>query len=149
MSTFSITVEAPALAEAINHLADAIKGTYAVQNYEKSLKAVEAHTEQVMPMNPPIAPAAETASSAPAVNREIKGQTVSPLTAPNSVPTAPVQKTYTLDELSIASADLIDSGKMQQIMAIIQKYGVPAINLLKPEQYESYAADIRAIGGKI
>lgn len=166
MTQISITVEAPALTEAINHLADAIKAGCSQQDYAESLVDAETleHLEQAAqiistiatPDPEPKADPAPAAPATPAANQVPQVQTATPAAvtpapapvAPAPAP-APVQKTYTLDELSLASAELIDNGKMQQIMAIIQKYGVPAINLLRPDQYESYAADIRAIGGKI
>jgi hypothetical protein len=38
---------------------------------------------------------------------------------------------------------------MQKILGLLPKYNVPAINLIKPEQFEAVAADLRALGAKI
>ncbi len=40
---------------------------------------------------------------------------------------------YTLDQISKAGASLVDAGKMEQLLALLAKYGVQAVTQLQPE----------------
>ena len=68
-------------------------------------------------------------------------------------PKAPVAPapTYTLEQVSRAGAALIsaDSGKLPPLRELLQKYGVPAVAELKPEQLGSFATELRALGAQI
>lgn len=68
-------------------------------------------------------------------------------------PVAPVAPapTYTLEQVSRAGAELIsaDSGKLPQLRDLLQKYGVPAVSELKPDQLGGFATELRALGAQI
>lgn len=68
-------------------------------------------------------------------------------------PKAPVAPapTYTLEQVSRAGAELIsaDSGKLPQLRELLQKYGVPAVSELKPDQLGGFATELRALGAQI
>lgn len=68
-------------------------------------------------------------------------------------PKAPVAPapTYTLEQVSRAGAELIsaDSGKLPQLRELLQKYGIPAVSELKPDQLGSFATALRALGAQI
>lgn len=66
---------------------------------------------------------------------------------PSQVPTS--QKEYTLDELSVAAATLMDAGRQQELLALLQKYGVKGMFELQQAQYGAFATDLRAMGAKI
>lgn len=82
---------------------------------------------------------------------------VTPAPAPQPAepesPKAPVAPapTYTLEQVSRAGAELIsaDSGKLPQLRELLQKYGVPAVSELKPDQLGSFATELRALGAQI
>lgn len=81
----------------------------------------------------PAAPAPEPgASPAPAV----------PTTAAPAI---------TLEQLGKAGADLItaDPGKMPQLMALLQQFGVPSLQHLRPDQIGACATALRGLGAKI
>ena len=63
----------------------------------------------------------------------------------------PVQppKAIDLDMISRAGATLIDQGKMADILALLKKYGVMAVNKLDPSQFPAFAEDLRALGASI
>lgn len=65
-------------------------------------------------------------------------------------PEAPAP-TYTLEQVSRAGAELIsaDSGKLPQLRELLQKYSVPAVSELKPDQLGSFATELRALGAQI
>lgn len=56
---------------------------------------------------------------------------------------------YTLEQLSRAGAALATSGKMPELMALMQKHGVQALTQLKPDQYSAMADDLRSMGAQI
>lgn len=65
------------------------------------------------------------------------------------IPTTATTQSYTLDALSIASAGLVDMGKQQQLMAILQNFGVHSLVELTPDKYSAFAGAIKAEGAKI
>lgn len=81
------------------------------------------------PAAPPVTPVPTAAAPAPAV----------PVTAP----------TYTLDQIAKAGANLVDAGKMEQLLALLTKYGVQAVTQLTPDQYGAFATELRALGAQI
>lgn len=81
------------------------------------------------PAAPPVTPMPTVAAPAPAV----------PVTAP----------TYTLDQIAKAGANLVDAGKMEQLLALLTKYGVQAVTQLTPDQYGAFATELRALGAQI
>lgn len=66
----------------------------------------------------------------------------------NPVPIA-AAPSYTLDALARAGAVLAQSGKMEQALALLAKYGIQTVNQLKPEQYGAFATELRALGAQI
>lgn len=76
-----------------------------------------------------------------------------PQPAEPEAPKAPVAPapTYTMEQVSRAGAELIsaDSGKLPQLRDLLQKYGVPAVSELKPDQLGSFATELRALGAQI
>lgn len=73
-----------------------------------------------------------------------------------SVPTARVQApvpttsvTYTPDDLARAAFALMDSGRQQELIGLLQQFGVNAIPELKPEQYGAFATALRGMGAQI
>lgn len=161
MFEMKITIESPALVEAMNNLASAIvsgmtvkipeaKVAQLVQNQQTAPAAPvqqptqEAPQTQAQPfMNAPTAASAPTAPTQAPVQ-----QTPAPV-----APTQPAQQTaktpITLEAISRAGAALVDQGKMQQIMGLLSKYGVQAITQLQPNTYEAFAAEMRTLGAQI
>lgn len=64
------------------------------------------------------------------------------------VPTAPA-KEYSLDELLTATAPLMDAGKIADLQALMQKYGVASMMEIPKEKYGELATDLRALGAKL
>ncbi len=173
MLEIEVTIEAPALAEAINNLADAVRAGVAVQEQpamsaQNAVQPVQAPQDVTpAPTAPaPVQPTQDAQAGVSAVPQSQPQQTapvaqpqpVTPApqrqTAPVVQPQAPVQQAtqaaaITLDDLSRAGAALIDQGKMQQVMATIQKYGVLTITQIPQSQYSALAADLRALGAAL
>lgn len=149
MMEMKIKIDVPELVAAVEKLAAAIDKTalnITVPN--------EGTLNFNMPAgNAPVAPApVQTAPTpAPAPTPTPAAPPVTPMptaAAPTSaVPvTAP---TYTLDQIAKAGANLVDAGKMEQLLALLTKYGVQAVTQLTPDQYGAFATELRALGAQI
>lgn len=101
----------------------------------------------VVPTQPAPAPVA-TPTPAPAPAPAAPAQTVAPTNPAPAVPvtTAP---TYTLDQIAKAGASLVDAGKMEQLLALLAKYGVQAVTQLQPDQYGVFATELRTLGAQL
>ena len=107
-----------------------------------SAVAQNSQAAQTSPVAAPVAPAPAPApmpTPAPA-----------PAPAPTPAPAVPsAAPTYTLDALARAGATLAQSGKMQEALALLAKYGVQTVNQLRPEQYGAFATELRALGAQV
>ena len=166
MMEIKVTITAPDLSEAINHLAvalsgtgkaaPAIDGTALNSTEDKNITAAQEIQQPAAPIAqtvPAAAPVAtqpqQTAPAQPAAPAPVTPTAPVATATPATAAPAPAAKTYTLDAIANAMAALIDEGKMAACMETIRKYGVPAINLLTPEQYPAFAEDLKALGAKL
>jgi len=104
----------------------------------------------------PPAPVAPAAYAPPAVNAATYIPPAAVPTAPTSpspvapqaaVPTAP--QTYTLDQLAVAATALMDAGKQNELLGLLNHFGVQALTALPKEQYGNFATALRSLGAKI
>lgn len=158
MFEVKITIDAPQLAAAIDHLATAL--------YMKNGGAAPQ-----MPANPtPAAPAQTTAPAAPMAGPTSAYPSNPPAPAP--MPTAPAAAPapvapnspavppaagmplasppqYTVDQIMQAGAMLMDAGKVNDLMNLLHSFGVNAVMDLKPEQLGAFATEMRKLGAQI
>lgn len=152
----NIEATAPDLSEAITQLALAIKGSALVADSNSAEMVIPAGTPMDVMEAVPVAPQPITPAPAPAPIP------VAPVPQPNPAPAmnppqpaapipAPVQEAPKIDmnAISRAGAGLIDQGKMQDVLAVLGKYGVQVITQLREDQFEAFAADLRALGAVI
>jgi len=99
----------------------------------------------------PVAPAPVNATAAPMapVAPAPANQPQTPIPVP-AVPTTPAPG-YTLDQLSRAGAVLssADPAKRNQLVALLQQFGLQTISQLPPEQYGAFATALRGLGAAI
>ena len=97
----------------------------------------------VVPAQPaaPVAPVQPAAPMAPA-------QSVTPV-APTQATVPTTSVTYTPDDLARAAFALMDSGRQQELIGLLQQFGVNAIPELKPEQFGTFATALRGMGAQI
>lgn len=155
MIEVKVIVEIPGLPEAIHALAGAMSNNTApVQNNTgaKPVAFVNPNAGQTATVGPDGSIAA--AIPDPAAN-PTPPATTAPGAVATTVPTGPAQtsshseaKAVTLDDLGRAGATLIDAGKMPQLIALLGKYGVQAVTQLKPEHFNAFADELRALGAK-
>ena len=150
MADFTIThrVEAPALVNAINNLANALTGGIVVPTNAKTPepKAAPAPAPVENPTPAPTAPPATAVSSA---------NTPTPAATPNAVANAAAPspgadpKPVTFDDIVAAGSQLLDAGRMNDLLGLLKGFGVQAITQLKPEQFPDVAVALRGLGAKI
>lgn len=173
MMEMKITVEAPDLAASIIKLAEAIASgpdpnlltpdeprpvaSYPTTPAPAVAAPVAAPVAPVAPVSP-VSPAPVTPTTTPTPAPGPAVAAPAPTAGPASVtpgntpaPAVPVTTApaYTLDQISRAGASLVDAGKMQQLLELLGRYGVQAVTQLQPEQYGTFATELRALGAQI
>ena len=73
---------------------------------------------------------------------------VTPAPAPAPVPVAPAP-TYNRDQIMTAGAALIDAGKINELMGLLNSFGVQAVTQLKQDQLGAFATELRKLGAQI
>lgn len=99
----------------------------------------------------PVAPVAQPTPVAPVVPTSVSVPTTpEPTQAPPTpaVPVAPV-KEYTLEEIQVALQPLMDAGRTNEIVGLMQKYKVASLPELPKDQFPSLVVDLRNMGARI
>lgn len=156
MMEMKIKIEVPDLAAAICKLAAAIT--------PPDINTLTPDEPRGIPAAAPVAPVAAPAPTAPvnptpAPAAPVAAPAVPTAPAPTEQPAAPVAQapaavpvtapTYTLDQIARAGASLVDAGKMEQLLALLARYGVAAVTQLQPDQFGVFATELRALGAQI
>ena len=74
---------------------------------------------------------------------------VAPQPTPAPMPAAPAAKKYTRDEIAKAGSVLASQGKIPELLALLNKYGVQSVVQLSPDKYDAFAGDLRALGAAL
>jgi PREDICTED: hypothetical protein len=154
MFEINVTVNAPELAEALNNLAAALKGAKpepAASKAGKADKPAPVPPADYMPpadTAPPPATPAPAVTPAPAPAPAPVQAPVTPAPAPAPVPVAPAP-TYNRDQIMTAGAALIDAGKINELMGLLNSFGVQAVTQLKQDQLGAFATGLRKLGAQI
>lgn len=149
MSTITINITAPELAQAINALAEALSGNavsmpISTQSPMPAPAATPVATAPVaMPAGIPAPVAAPAAAQAP--------MPVSQQPVPAFAPVAPTAAppSYTLEMLQGAAAELVREGKQADLLALLGKYNLASMQDMQPTSFGTFATDLRMIGAKI
>lgn len=103
---------------------------------------------------PQVAPVAQPTPVAPVVPTSVSVPTTpEPQPAPPApptpaVPVAPV-KEYTLEEIQVALQPLMDAGRTNEIVGLMQKYKVSSLPELPKDQFPNLVVDLRNMGARI
>ncbi|HIU10371.1 MAG TPA: hypothetical protein IAB00_03880 [Candidatus Avidehalobacter gallistercoris] len=154
MFEINVTVNAPEIAEALNNLAAALKGAKPEPAASKTGKADKPAPVPPADYMPPADTAPAPAAPAPAVTpapapapAPVQAP-VTPAPAPAPVPVAPAP-TYSRDQIMTAGAALIDAGKINELMGLLNSFGVQAVTQLKQDQLGAFATELRKLGAQI
>ena len=156
MMEMKLKIEVPDLAAAICKLAAAIT--------PPDINTLTPDEPRGIPAAAPVAPVAAPAPAAPvnptpAPVAPVAAPVAPTAPVPTEQPAAPVAQapaavpvtapTYTLDQIARAGASLVDAGKMEQLLALLARYGVAAVTQLQPDQFGVFATELRALGAQI
>lgn len=144
-----------------------IRITFEAKNYESLCEELklflkysniptkeEPPTAPVVPATvqaPPVAPVAQPTTVTPVVPTSVSVPTApEPVQAPPTpaVPVAPV-KEYTLEEIQVALQPLMDAGRTNEIVGLMQKYKVASLPELPKDQFPNLVVDLRNMGARI
>lgn len=154
MADFTIThrIEAPELTAAINALADALKSRPVDVNPTVPAQNVPAEPASISPtvsnIAVPVTAPESVATTAPTANVIPFAPTVAAPTPAVEAP-ATTAKVYTFDDITAAGSQLLEAGKINDLITLLRSFGVQAVNQLKPEQYADVADGLRKLGAKI
>lgn len=138
-----IRITAPELTEAINNLATALSAPMKDSPVGAQQSAVTANTAATA------CEESTCAIAAPVPNEEeIPVEVPVVPTAYVPRPTAPAPQ-YTLDAIAKAGSALVDAGRINEVTALLAKYGVEILTALDPSKYGEFATDLRALGAQI
>ena len=106
---------------------------------------------------PPVAPVAQPTPAAPVVPTSVSVPTTpEPQPAPPAPPTPPTpavpvapDKEYTLEEIQVALQPLMDAGRTNEIVGLMQKYKVASLPELPKDQFPNLVVDLRNMGARI
>ena len=177
MFEVKVTLEIPGVPEALDRLADAIasqncgcKSGKAADPINERLTAAMNAAETAAPAQIPVQPApAPVQAAAPTpvpaapvrtpaapvqtpAAQPMPAQTpagVAPQSAPAPMSAAPAAKKYTRDEIAKAGSVLASQGKIPELLALLNKYGVQSVVQLSPDKYDAFAGDLRALGAAL
>jgi len=145
------------LEAAINNLAAAINGSknsqVSVQQPVQTVAQGQAPVYQPPVMQAPITPPAAPAVMGPTNPvyqnpvQQMPGQPALP--PPMQVPTTAVPQTYTQDQLAVAMTGLMDQGKQQVLMSILQSFGASSLMEIPRERYPEVVIRLREAGANI
>ncbi len=162
MNEIKIVIESLAeLTAAVNNLAAKITGSVESQaslepvmapSYSNPLpqNQVSGTTPVMqMPVNQPAASAypIQQPYQSPASALPVQQAPITP--APMTVPTTAVAQEYTYDQLAVAAAGLVNQGKQDRLLGILQGFGVSAMTEIPKERYGEFATAIKAEGAVI
>lgn len=147
MLEMKLTIEAPELANALNNLAAAL-GARPFPTAQQAPAAASTQPQPVVPQQAPAAPVAPMPAPAPVAPMPAPATTAQPNTPVAGVPLAQPPK-YTVDQIMAAGAQLMDAGKVNDLMNLLHSFGVQAVMDLKPEQLGAFATALRDMGAKI
>jgi hypothetical protein len=141
MLEIKVIVEATGLAAAINNLATAMGG---------SAKVMPAEFRQPVILAAPGIPAQQQAPvNYPAPTAPMQNAPGAPVQQPApGIPLGQAPK-YTAEQIMTAGAALVDAGRVQDLMNLLNSFGVQAVAALKPEQLGAFATALREMGAKI
>lgn len=114
----------------------------------------EPPTAPVVPatvLAPPVAPVTQPTTVTPVVPTSVSVPTTPepPQAQPTpAVPVAPV-KEYTLEEIQVALQPLMDAGRTNEIVGLMQKYKVASLPELPKDQFPNLVVDLRNMGARI
>lgn len=129
------------IAAAINSLAQAMGANgVTVAVGDRRQEALQPVADPAPALSTAAIPAAPAPASVPAPPSAVPA-------AQQAVPTSTTA--YTADDLAKAAISLMDAGRQNELIALLQQFGVAAVPNLLPAQYGAFATALRGMGAQI
>lgn len=129
------------IAAAINSLAQAMGANgVTVAVGDRRQEASQPVADPAPALSTAAIPAAPAPASVPAPPSAVPA-------AQQAVPTSTTA--YTADDLAKAAISLMDAGRQNELIALLQQFGVAAVPNLLPAQYGAFATALRGMGAQI
>lgn len=149
-TTITLTLDDKSI-EAINRLISAL------EKVNPTSVAPVQPIAQVTPAAASTQPVVSTAAPVPTAQAPVQqpiaqtpvAQSVVEVQQSAAIPTSHVAQAYTVEQLQMAMAPLVDAGKMEEIRGLLNGFGVPSIMDLQPDQYGALATALRGMGAQI
>ena len=149
-TTITLTLDDKSI-EAINRLISAL------EKVNPTSVAPVQPIAQVTPAAASTQPVVSTAAPVPTAQAPVQqpiaqtpvAQSVVEVQQSAAIPTSHVAQAYTVEQLQMAMAPLVDAGKMEEIRGLLNRFGVPSIMDLQPDQYGALATALRGMGAQI
>lgn len=103
----------------------------------------QAATPATAPVQSPVVP-----TTIPTTQAQGTPATV-PAPTGQAAPVQSAQPSYSMDDLARAAMTLMDSGRMNDLQALLRSFGVEALPALPKEQYGAFATALRGMGARI
>lgn len=99
----------------------------------------------------PVAPVSQPTTVTPVVPTSVSVPTTPEPTQAQPTPAVPVApvKEYTLEEIQVALIPIMDAGRTNEIVGLMQKYGVSDLTKVPKDSYPQLIQDIRNMGARI
>lgn len=150
----TVRIEAPELTHAILELASVLAMGVSAEAAKASLAQERVVGEARVQAAP--APSPQSTATPVATTTTTATQPTAPTApaepAPSSAPTAAVPTaapTYTLEQLAVAATQLVDAGRRDELIQLLQSFGAQALTALAPEHYGAFATKLREMGAKL
>ena len=156
----TLTIQAPELSKAIESLAMSIQNLHGVaanpigqsvapQQSVQNIAPAQTHT--TAPVMDPVQQTQQQPSIAPQYQQLVPNvvaetpsqQQAAPQVVPTSAPS------YTMDQIAVASTQLMDAGKRDELLQLLASFGVQNLTSLPQEQYGAFATKLREMGANI
>lgn len=144
-----VEIKAEKLVEALNNLADAIKNNQNSQvvNTTPIHQPQQTMTQTAVPTAQTSVPTQQTTQTQEPAQQTVQQPTPQATQQPQAVPTS--APAYTFDQLAVAATQLTDAGRREEVLQLLNSFGVQALTALPKEQYGAFATKLRELGAKI
>ena len=105
------------------------------------IKVIE-NTEKISPNT------VETAVNIPTGNAAVNNPVVNNQES-KSIPTTPMNESFTMEQLAVAMSNAVSAGKMDLIQKILQSFGVQALTQIQPADYNKLATVLKENGVEV
>lgn len=147
-----VEIKAEKLVEALNNLADAIKNSnvqnsQVVNDTDPIQQQQQTTTQIAVPTAQTAVPTQQTTQTQEPTQQTVQQPTPQATQQPQAVPTS--APAYTFDQLAVAATQLTDAGRREEVLQLLNSFGVQALTALPKEQYGAFATKLRELGAKI